>query len=212
MAPVNEGITHVHNQPASKITNLRETKIHSSKRPYDAVCVLVRKSNSTPVSGNYATDSNPPPPPPPPQATEDNGASEIDRTSPGPYGTDGDGMSTLEKMLGPPEFDAKSPPKHQDVKVFQDRSCHPNSRPARLEAPEELAHQLTTPAHAEPSSVHVPSRRSSSQSSITSSSIRSVQAAWSVRLWRPSLGLRSGGRRRCTMNFGMATRSLSKAR
>jgi hypothetical protein len=121
MAPISEGISHPHNRPGSKTTNLRTSQKSS---PYRARCgtyKLVRYAWRSPSFGNRFNNSNPPPPPLPPAINGTSGSEPVN-SSPEPTDKDGGGMSTLEKMLSPPEADNQPQSKHQNVKVFV--HCH----------------------------------------------------------------------------------------
>ena len=119
MAPINNGISHVHNHPGSKMTNIRDLNVHPSQQPYDAVSAIVCRSHGVPSSGNNTTNGDPSPP----SATDVN--SEPDDSSSGPIDKDDGGMSTLEKILSPPESDTDPQSKIQYVKVYHIH-YHPN--------------------------------------------------------------------------------------
>lgn len=137
MAPINEGISHPHNRPGSKSfpmipricgtskrtgfgkTNIYEPQDHKiSKTPRSVGHKPVDHSSSAPAADGEATSNNPPPSPSPHPATDGNYGSDHDNTPPGLDDTDDDGVSTLEKMLSPPEFDVKPQSKNQDFKAF----------------------------------------------------------------------------------------------
>ena len=126
MAPINDGIPHVHNHPGSKMTNLPEANVHDSKRPYDAVRAIANNSRRALSFGNTATNDNPPPAPTSP-ATYGHEGNDADSTPLDPDNTNDSDMSTLEKMLTPPESDTEPQLNGQDVKVFYGQ-CQPHIR------------------------------------------------------------------------------------
>jgi hypothetical protein len=98
--------------------NLRDSNIHPSQRPYDAVDAIVHKSRRAQFSGDNTTNSNSPPSPTP-SATDNNEGDDPDNTPASPDDTNDGGMSTMDKMLTPPDFDTNSQSKQLDVKVFR---------------------------------------------------------------------------------------------
>jgi hypothetical protein len=103
-----------HNQPGLKDGNVRLPK-HPSNQP-----ITFKAHDPTrlpfPASNNdNPTDNGPSVNP----AAHNNNGSEPDNTPPGPNDTEDGGMSTLEKILTPPESDINPQSKNQDVKVFR---------------------------------------------------------------------------------------------
>ena len=134
MAPVNDGISHPHNRPGSKSFpmahrisgphNRPDSKTSNAqkdwvpKAPRGTGHKPVDHSPSTPVADNDTTNDNPPPSPSPCSTTGGISGNDPDNTPPGPSDTDDDGMSTLEKMLSPPEFDTTPQSESKDIRVF----------------------------------------------------------------------------------------------
>ena len=109
------GVPSKINQPDVIVGNVRTHK-HPSHQSRPFTPNTVRDSTSIPFPGDSTIDGNPPPP-----AAELSNVAKPDNTPPGPDDTDDGGLSTLEKILTPPESDTQSQSKNLDVKVFH---CH----------------------------------------------------------------------------------------
>lgn len=127
MAPINEGISHPHNRPSSKPFKIIHRICGTSKRSgFGKTNKPVDHPAPASATGNHATNSNSSPAP----AVDGNSDGELDKSSADPIDEDDGGMSTLEMMLSPPEFDINPRSKHLDVKVY-----HAHYQPNRTMGP-----------------------------------------------------------------------------
>ena len=106
-------ISGPHNRPDSKTSNVKKYRV--PKAPRGAGHKSVNYSPPDLAANNESTYGNPPPPA---SSTPASGI-ESDSTPIGPDDTNDGEMSTLEKMLTPPESDSEPHSKHQDVQVFR---------------------------------------------------------------------------------------------
>ena len=130
MAPINEGISHPHNRPGSKSFPICQRISGPHNRP-DAKTINAQKDwvpkaprgaghksvdhpPPAPAAANDTSSGNPPLPASPPPTS----GTEPDNTALDPDDTDDGGMSTLAKMLTPPESDTIPRSKNQDVQVY----------------------------------------------------------------------------------------------
>jgi len=107
------GIGSKNNQPGMIVGNVRSPLL-PFQQPYSVRPRTGQDPTRIPAPGNDATNDNTSPP-----ASDGNSGNGPDKSPAGPTDEDDDGMSTLEKMLNPPDFDTNLRSKDEVVKVFR---------------------------------------------------------------------------------------------
>jgi hypothetical protein len=107
-----------HYQPGLKEGNVRSPK-HPSNQTYTFKAHDPTRLPFPASNDDNPTNNNPSVHPAPHNNNNNNNGSVPENTPPGPNDTDDAGMSTLDKILTPPESDTDPQSKNQDVKVFR---------------------------------------------------------------------------------------------